>query len=183
MRLLAPEAAAKGRPLPLVIALHGAGVSENLFFDGYGDGAIVKLCERRGWLLVALRDGLPPGLIDEIDRLYPVDRKRVFLIGHSMGASQAAAAASRSPEAFAAVAAMSGCGPVRPSDALKAVPFFVAAGAEDLGLIGSRGLRDDLQQAGVKKLVYRELPDFEHLLSVQTSLKDVFAFFDEAARE
>ena len=183
VRLLAPEAAAKGRPLPLVIALHGAGGSENMFFDGYGDGAIVKLCERRGWLLVAPRGGLAPGLIDEIDRLYPVDRKRVFLIGHSMGASQAAAAASRSPETFAAVAALSGGGPARPSDALKAVPFFVAAGAEDLGLIGSRGLRDDLQRAGVKKLVYRELPDVEHLLSVQASLQDVFAFFDESAKE
>ena len=182
-RLLAPEAAAKGRPLPLVIALHGAGGSENLFFDGYGDGAIVKLCERRGWLLVALRGGLAPGLIDEIDRLYPVDRKRVFLIGHSMGASQAVAAASRSPETFEAVAALSGGGPVRPSDALKSVPFFVAAGAEDFGLIGSRGLRDDLQKAGIKKLIYHELPDVEHLLSVQATLKDVFAFFDEAAKE
>ncbi len=183
VRLLAPEAAAKGRPLPLVIALHGAGGSENMFFDGYGDGAIVQLCERRGWLLVAPRGGLAPGLIDEIDRLYPVDRRRVFLIGHSMGASQAAAAASRSPETFTAVAALSGGGPVRPSDALKAVPFFVAAGAEDFGLIGSRGLRDDLQKAGVKKLVYRELPDVEHLLSVQATLNDVFAFFDEAAKE
>ena len=178
VRLLAPEAAAKGKPLPLVIALHGVGGSENMFFDGYGDGAIVKFCQQRGWLLVAPRGGLAPGLIDAIDRLYPVDRKRVFLIGHSLGAAQAMEAASRVPSTFAAVAALSGGGAVKPSDALKALPFFVAAGAEDFGLYGSQSLRDDLQRAGVKKLAYHEFPDVEHLLSVQVGLKDVFAFFD-----
>ena len=30
---MAPESVTKGRPLPLVITLHGAGGSENMFFD------------------------------------------------------------------------------------------------------------------------------------------------------
>jgi hypothetical protein len=38
VRLLAPETVVQGKPLPLVIAWHGAGGSENMFFDAYGNG-------------------------------------------------------------------------------------------------------------------------------------------------
>ena len=88
VRLLAPAAAAKGKPLPLVIALHGVGGSENMFFDGYGDGAIVKLCERRGWLLVAPGGGLAPGLHRRHRwTLSGGPQAQFFLIGHSLGAA------------------------------------------------------------------------------------------------
>ena len=68
-----PRGAAKGKPLPLVIALHGAGGSENMFFDAYGNGKIVDLCRKRGWLLVAPRLsffglGMPVDSIDCRDR-------------------------------------------------------------------------------------------------------------------
>lgn len=178
VRLLAPKESAAGMPLPLVIALHGAGGSENLFFDGYGDGLIARLCTERGWLLVAPRGGLADGLIEQIDRLYPVDKQRIFLVGHSMGAAQAVAAAARQPENFAAVAALGGGGGIRQSDKLKTLPFFIGVGAEDFALSGARSLRDNLKRAEVKGIEYREYPDVEHLLVVQLALKEVFAFFD-----
>lgn len=185
IRLLAPAAVKQGKPLPLLIALHGAGGSENMFFDAYGRGAIVRLCEERGWLLVAPRSGFGraaplPEIIDAVNRLYPVDAKRVFLIGHSMGAAQAVSAAGQAPERFAGVAALAGGGTVRESEGLKAVPFFVGAGSEDFLLSAARSLRLGLQKAGVKKLEYREYPDVEHVLVVQVGLKDVFAFFESA---
>ena len=34
--------------MPVVVALHGAGGSENLFFEGYGAGHIVTECRKRG---------------------------------------------------------------------------------------------------------------------------------------
>lgn len=40
MRLYAPEAAVSGEPVPVVIALHGAGGDENMFMDAYGAGFI-----------------------------------------------------------------------------------------------------------------------------------------------
>src|SRR5262249_48359937 len=116
VRLLAPEAVKLGKPLPLVIALHGARGSENMFFDAYGRGAIVGQCEERGRLLVSPRvagfDSGPnlPAVIDEVAKLYPVDKKRVFVVGHSMGAGQAVTAAGDAPEKFAAVAALGGGG-------------------------------------------------------------------------
>jgi predicted esterase len=188
VRLFAPEAAKEGKPLPLVIAMHGAGASENLFFEGYGNGAAVRLCRARGWLLVAPRGDVWAGppvaeVIDEVARLYPVDRKRVFLVGHSMGAMQAVGAAGQSPERIAGVAALGGGGGAKKSEAIKKVPFFIAAGSRDFLLPMARSLRDALGKAGVENVVFQEYPDVEHLLVVQVALPAVFAFFDAAAKK
>jgi poly(3-hydroxybutyrate) depolymerase len=188
VRLLAPDAAEQGKPLPLVIALHGAGGSENLFFDGYGTGAVVRLCRQRGWLLVAPRtEGFSfsapvPALIDAVSRLYPVDRQRVFVIGHSMGAIQALKAAQDAPERLAAVAALGGGGWFQASERFKAVAFFVGLGTRD-GLMGAsaRVLMKGLRDAGVKTVVSREYPEVEHMMVVQVALPEVFALFDKVA--
>ena len=186
VRMFVPEAAAKNPAATLVFALHGAGGSENLFFDGYGDGAIVKLCEQRGWILCAPRSsGFSgqdlPALLDALAARYPVDRSRVLLIGHSMGAMQAMTQASAKPQAFAAVAALGGGGSARKSEALTKVPFFVAAGERDFGRGGAQSLAAQLEQLGVDA-TYREYPNVEHLAIVQVALPDVFAFFDRSLK-
>ena len=186
-RVFVPEAAAKGDPLPLVVALHGAGGSENMFFETYGHGAIVDRCRERGWLLVAPRStafaGAPVEEVAEaLGEIYPVDPGRVMLIGHSMGAGQAVAAASARPAAFAAVAALGGGGAFRPWPTLKELPFFVGVGSEDFALKGAKDLAEALTRSGVATVVYREYPAIEHLGIVQVALPDVFRFFDEKAR-
>src|SRR5262245_5721849 len=186
-RVLVPQAARKNRPLPLVVALHGAGGSENLFFDGHGRGKVVKLCEERGWLLAAPRAGLfgrdatVADLVDELALSYPVDRKRVFLVGHSLGAAMAVAAAAQAPERFAAVAALGGGGRPGRGAGLKQLPFFVGCGSDDFALPGTKSLAAALQNASapVRTKVY---DDVEHLAVVQVALPDVFAFFDEVAK-
>jgi predicted peptidase len=189
VRLLAPEAVRQGQPLPLVLALHGAGGSENIFFDAYGQGRILRACRRRGWLLAAPRGSLfdvtppLPDLVDAIDRLYPVDRRRIFVVGHSLGAIQAVNAARQSPQAFAAVAALGGGMAVRPTPGLEDVPFFLGSGAEDPVLRdGGRHLYDSLDRAGARTLLFRQYEDTEHLTVVAAALDDVFAFFDRAPR-
>ncbi len=187
-RLLAPDTVKAGKPLPLVIALHGAGGSENLFFDGYGHGEIVRRCRERGWLLVAPRtEGFAfqapvAAVVDAVSRLYPVDRKRVFLVGHSMGAMQAVKAAQEAPEATAGVAALAGGGTVKASEGLRAVPFFVGVGTRDFLAPAARVLKDSLLKAGVRTVEFREYPEVEHMMVVPVALADVFALFDKAAR-
>src|SRR5207253_3401166 len=119
------------------IALHGAGGSENLFFDGYGRGAIVPLCRQRGWLLVAPRyagfgrSASLPDLIEAVARLYPVDPRQVFVVGHSMGAALAVTAVQEAPERIAGVAALGGGGTLRKPEAVAGVPFFLGLGTQD----------------------------------------------------
>jgi predicted esterase len=182
VRLLAPAAAKKGDPLPLVIALHGTGGSDNLYFDANGHGLTAQLCEERGWLLVSPHGGPTDGIIDAVDKLYPVDRRRVFLLGHSLGAMHAVQIAADTPESFAAVAALSGAVSFKSSEKLRNLPFYVAAGTEDFGLNWARTLRDDLVAANVRKVVYKEYEGVEHLTVVQLSLPDIFTFFDRVAQ-
>ena len=187
VRIAVPKAAADGKPLPLVFALHGAGGSENLFFDGYGDGAIVRLCEARNMLLCAPRTaGMSgadlPALLDALAARYPIDRARVLLIGHSMGAMQAVSQASASPSTFCAVAALGGGGNARKSAGLAKLPFFVAAGERDFGRAQAKRLSEQLQ--GIcDDATYRDYPLVEHLAIVQVALPDVFSFFDRCSKE
>ena len=182
-RLYAPEVEEGERPI--VVALHGAGGSENLFFDGYGDGLCVDLARERGWFVVSPRNGVGfvdcAALVDALAERYPVDTARVFVVGHSMGAMQTMSNLSRRPARFRAAAPIAGGGRVRASEALAAVPFFVSAGARDFGRQGSRRLHQQLQQAGAKA-EWRLYPSVEHLAIVQVALPDVFAFFDQHAR-
>ncbi len=55
VRVFIPKKLDKDKPVPVVVALHGAGGSENMFFDAYGAGITQKLCEERGWVMVATR--------------------------------------------------------------------------------------------------------------------------------
>jgi predicted esterase len=179
VRLHVPKADA---PAPLVVALHGAGGSENLFFDGYGDGRVVQLGAERNWFVVAPRLSLGPLLADQlVDALaerFPIDTQRVVMVGHSMGAMQAVANAMRDPERYRAVAALGGGGQVRASDAVQRLPFFVGVGSKDFALSGANGLHRALRRAQVAS-TFREYAQVEHLAIVQIALPDVFRFFDE----
>lgn len=171
-------------PRPLVIALHGAGGSENMFFDAYGAGKIVRLCEERGWLLLAPRlspltgTGLElPELIAAVDAVHPVDRRRVFVVGHSMGAMQGLNLTSRSPEVVRRLAILGGGQRVRQVAAFQQVPLFAGAGVEDFGRGGVQQVARQFHQAGLT-LEERDYPQVEHLGIVQVALEDVFRFFE-----
>jgi pimeloyl-ACP methyl ester carboxylesterase len=123
--------------------------------------------------------GLSDGLVAELGKRYPFDAKRVFLVGHSMGAGQAVRLASNHPERFAGVAALGGGGLVTESEGIKKVAFFVGCGKEDFALPASRALEASLKKAGVLRLVAKEYPDVEHLAVVALALPGVFALFDE----
>jgi predicted esterase len=170
---------------PLVVALHGAGGSENLFFDGYGDGLCVQLARERGWFVVSPRISLRgvdcAGLVDALSARYPVDPSRVFVVGHSMGAAQLMSNVARSPERFCAAAPIAGGGRVGGGAGFARLPFFVGAGARDFGRSGARRLHAAIEAAGAEA-VWRLYPSVEHLAVMQVALPDVFAFFDGYAR-
>ncbi len=180
-----PKGVTKEKPVPLVIALHGAGGTENLFFEGYGAGQIVKECEKRNWLLVAPGSGLKFGsgppvkvIIDELATRYPIDRKKIFIVGHSMGAAQTIALCQSHPGLFAGAAALGGGGAVKTPMAFDELPIFVGVGTADFALNGSRELMKNLKAGGAKNLTVKEYPKIEHMAIVREALADVFAIWD-----
>lgn len=171
-------------PHPIVVALHGLGGSENLFFDGYGDGAIVGACRARGFYLVAPRCSPVgtievPALVDALAARWPIDRERVLLVGHSMGAAQAIATAMRTPARFVAVAALGGGGSVPRNASIADRRYFVGVGERDFARDGALALHRQLTTAGASCTLHR-YEHVEHLAIVQFALPDVFAFFDAA---
>ena len=185
-RLFVPKGLTADKPVPIVVALHGAGGSENLFFEGYGDGQIVKLCEKRGWLLVAPRSGLslvgggPPvgEIVDELAKRYPIDPKAVFVVGHSMGAMQTIDASQRYPGKFAGIAVFGGGGLIRKPVGFETLPTFIGVGDKDFALGGARNLKKSLQSAQAKAVIYKEYEGLEHLLICREALPDAFKMFD-----
>lgn len=116
-RVFAPEQAATGDPLPLVIAFHGAGGDENLFMDGYAAGRLKELASERGFLLVTPRTSplasspvFLDGLLKTIQAQYSVDRNRVYVMGHSLGAGVTAGLARLAHDKIAACVCLAGGG-------------------------------------------------------------------------
>jgi len=186
-RVFIPAGLDQAKRVPLVFALHGAGGSENLFFDGYGDGITMKLCKERGWIMVAPRAGGPlgfggtpnvVGILDELAKRYPIDPKRVYLIGHSMGAGQAVAIVQQSPERFAGVAVLGGGGALRQPDSVKSLPFFVGVGKNDFAVGSARGLASALKRAKAERLEVKEYENVEHMMIVREAAPDVFRFWE-----
>lgn len=180
LRIAAPEAK-PGVKMPMVLALHGAGGSENMWFDAYGDGKIVELCRTRGWVLVS------PGMsgvgdlskvIDTVAERWPVDRDRILIVGHSMGAASGQAFVKSRPKVARGFAALGGGSRVKDAGPLKGLPVFVGVGDRDFGRRGGEALHASLTAAGSTSAVLRIYPDCEHLMVVPDALVDVFAWFD-----
>ena len=189
-RLFVPKGLDAKTPVPIVVGLHGMGGSENLFVEGYGAGCVAKACEKRGWLMLSPRSGLgflgspPPvaAIVEKLAERYPIDRNRVFLIGHSMGAAQAVDLAQKTPGKFAGLAVLGGGGRVRTAEPFKMLPTFIGVGSEDFALSGARSLRDALQRGGAQATTFREYAGIEHMVIVRTAVDDVFASFDRVAK-
>jgi pimeloyl-ACP methyl ester carboxylesterase len=174
LRAFVPRAARDGTPV--VVALHGAGGSENMFFDAYGNGLAVRLAQARGWIFLSPRStptaaGTALAWLREDRGLSPGP---VFVIGHSMGGGHALASAQR-PAALALFAPAAGALPA----GLKDVPIFLAVGQQELPMLrsGAERLAASLGPQGE----FRQYPRSEHLMIVADALPDAYRFFDALA--
>jgi len=184
-RLHGPPPHAAG-PFPVLVALHGAGGNEHMFLEAYGAGRLRVLAEERGFVVIspstsalAMSPEALPGLLAAAEGEFPIDRSRVALLGHSMGAGAAWRLAGRFSESIGAVACVAGaCGapggtesggerPGRP-------PLLVVAGELDPISAPSRmeaAVRQG-QEAGFH-VEYRVIPGYGHTLVVGAVLEDV----------
>ena len=162
-----PSSYAKGKPMPLVIALHGGGYPAWMYLNQI---KWQDVGEKEGFITVYLNApgnrwnfSRPDGdamkaiaqVIDEMAASYGVDRSRVYLQGFSVGSGTTFVTGITHPQLFAAVSPNSGIGDFDPSVTkwvadLKAkqdirLPMMVVYGAEDAassndGLIPAQGV-------------------------------------------
>jgi predicted esterase len=119
VRVYAPKSIAdhqtSGKRMPLVIALHGAGGDENMFFEAYGAGRIKQLADAHDFIVVSPSTYFmipnPQALssiVQAMSDAYPIDPTRIYILGHSMGAMTAQGLLARQPRILAACALIAG---------------------------------------------------------------------------
>lgn len=179
VRVYAPREVALGARMPVVIALHGAGADENMFFEGYGAGRIRQLADSIGFILLSpnttafMRD---PAALDSalavLERLYVIDRHTVFVIGHSMGGAATLRFASERRALVRAAAVIAGAGAV-PANGQMAPTLFL--GAETDLVIPVTRVRASFEQAVAAGAVveYQQADGWGHTLVVGARLDDV----------
>ena len=156
-----------GRTFPLVVGLHGSGwlghkisfvrktrkdtAAERVF-------SVTPIDEAGPWQIDFLN-----AYLDELLRILPVDRDRVYVEGHSLGAMATWEWALDNPERFAAISPRSGRGEPFRASRLKNVPAWVIHGAND-DIVPS-GFADQMVtalQACDASVKYSILPDVAH---------------------
>src|SRR5262249_43086562 len=183
---------------PMVVALHGMGGDENSFFTGYDNGAIRRVAEERGYIVVcpigrgpysmylaaAERDVID--VINEMKRDFSIDDDRVYLMGHSMGGYGSGSIAGNNPDLFAAICPIAGGGTPFSKPELKTinhVPWIFVHGGND----PPRPLCESLKKVKAGKelgieIKYIEVPGGNLGAVVVPAFKDIFDWFDAHKR-
>lgn len=205
-RLYIPKSYTPSKPMPLVIALHGLGGTEDAFFENYGR-KLPELAEQHGYIIAAPLGyrvdgayGVSLGAAAEdpavkrtralseqdvlevlatVKQQYAVDERRVYLMGHSMGAIGTWALAAKYPERWTALGVFSGYGAAITARTIAAIPQFVVHGDNDatVPVGGSRLMVAALKAVGAE-VVYAEIPGGTHNSVVEPQLPAMFDFFD-----
>jgi predicted peptidase len=102
-------------------------------------------------------------ILEQVKEAYPVDERRIYLTGLSMGAFGTWGLAMRYPDKFAAIAPVCGAGKPDQVDRIKHVPVWCFHGDADkaVPVAGSREMVDALKKAGANPK-YTEYPGVGH---------------------
>lgn len=125
----------EGRTFPLIISLHGSGwLGHKISFVRQTRGGaprgpflqVTPINEAGPWSIPDLN-----AYLDELLRILPVDRDRVYVQGHSLGAIATWEWALQNPDRFAALCPQGGIGQPFRAPRLRDVPVWVIHGADD----------------------------------------------------
>ena len=198
-------------PFPTILALHGWGASahdliglapllhrgEALVLSPQGSTAIQIAPGMAGYGWFPLGEGRPPDPTEfrqaaaEIERFldsalerYPVERRKVVVMGFSQGGVMAYDLVLRNPERFAGLIALSSWFPedmvesISASPALENFPALVVHGTEDpmIPVARAQESRDRLTKLGVS-VSYREY-DMQHEIRPE-ALRDLLQWLEE----
>jgi predicted esterase len=185
----------QGKPLPLVVALHGMGGDENSMMDGYA-GVFKREAERLGYLLVTPKGREPASMyrgaaekdvldvLAEVRRIYRIDPARIYLMGHSMGGYGTWSIAMAYPQLFAALGPIAGGGNPSGMAKIKEIPQIVVHGDDDrtVPVTQSRSMVEAGKKVGAA-MEYLEVKGGNHVDIVVPNVPGIFDFFAKHSRE
>ncbi len=169
------------RVATVVVALHGAGADETAFLEAYGAGRIRRLADSLGFIVVTpftnamMRASANlPRLLDAVSARGPIDRNRVYLLGHSLGGGTAWKLAQDQATQVAGVVCLAGAAAVTAQSGA-GLPRTLVVGAGVDPVVPPARLKIAVDQAHAIgwNVEYRELPSQGHTLMVG-------AFLDQA---
>lgn len=206
-RLYVPTSYDPGRSMPLVVALHGLGGTENSFFENY-NADFPRLAEEHGYIVAAPLGyrvdgsygwglGNPPAdptvqfvqarseedvmqVLGLVQQHYNIDTQRIYLAGHSMGAIGTWKVAAKFPDVWAAIGMFAGAGAPATLSQMQHIPQFVVHGDADptVNVQGSRAMVARMKELEMT-LQYIEVPGGNHSDVVAPNFPGLFAFFDQ----
>src|SRR2546423_1263456 len=162
-------------PVPLVIKLHGSGRDGRPLVDLFRAVAAKErfivvgpdAADRRGWQVPVDGPALFYFLVEAVKAKHPIDGRRVYLFGHSAGASFALTIGLMESEYFAGVAAHAVALQRESREQLlgapRKLPIAMFHGSRDtvIPIATAREARDALLGAGFQ-VDFRELAGYEH---------------------
>jgi predicted esterase len=206
-RVFIPKTYDASRPVPLVVALHGLGASEDSWMDGY-QRQLPALAEKYGYIAVsplgyrvdgfygysygndaasrrkqALSEQDVIQVLARVRQQYRIDDTRIYLMGHSMGAIGTWVLAAKYPDIWAALGPIAGTGNPQAVSNMKHIPQFVVHGDADptVPVAGSRNMVAQMKSLGVDH-VFVEVPGGNHTDIVVPNLAPMLEFFEGKRR-
>lgn len=193
-RYHAPKQIVPGKKYPLVVLFHGAGErgSNNWAQLVHGASEILDYAQRTGEEIFFIAGQVPLkcqwvnhpwnaqkhlmspqpstslrlalALVDQLLKEQPIDARRVYATGISMGGYGTWEAVTRRPELFAAAIPICGGGDTTQAGRIKELPIWCFHGDKDgaVPVVRSRDMVQAIKAAGGTKIQYREYPGFGH---------------------
>jgi poly(3-hydroxybutyrate) depolymerase len=204
-RMYVPRSYTGAQAVPLVVALHGVGGTEDYFFGVYDD-KLPGIAEKHGYIVVAPMGyrvdgsygwgiGNPPSdpvtrriqerseqdvmqVLELVKQQYKIDGQRIYLLGHSMGGIGTWKVAPKYPDIWAALAPISGSGSPEVLERIRHIPEIVVHGTADatVNVQGSRAMVAKMKQLGIE-VTYIEVTEGTHRSVIGPNLDAIFTFF------
>ncbi len=170
------------KKVTVLVGLHGAGGSENFFFEAYGGGIGPKLATQRGWVFVAPRTSAKAvdASVAFVENTFGVKVKQLYVMGHSMGGGTAIGYNS-TERTLSGVALFAPAGR-KLSEKVATVPTYLAIGKQDLAMLGASAQALKPQVLATPGGVFKEFEPSEHTMIVPDAIREAFAFFDKLSK-